>query len=115
MRESYDLKTPNGRQQFILDTWPGTAGLAYAGFKIHDRGAVVFAPGYNFPMYVPRLTDYGYNNYPSLDVEKAVNHYDPEKEIVVVFFLQDESVVFGRFQNRSMPPPQAYHTFSRMI
>ncbi len=115
MRGSYDLKTPQGRQQFILDTWPGTAGLAYAGYKIHNRGAVVFAPGYKFPMYVPRLMDYGLINYPNKEIEQAVKVYDPEKEIVVIFFLVNESVVFNRFQNKNMPPPLAYYTFSRMM
>lgn len=115
MRESYDLKTADGRYKFIMDTWPGTAGLAYAGYKTHDRGAVVFAPGINFPMYVPRLSDYGYNNYPSREIELAVTQYDPEKEIVVVFFLQDDSFVYGKFQNKAMPPPRAYYAFARMI
>ena len=115
MRDSYDLKTADGRMKFVMDTWPGTAGLAYAGYKTHDRGAVVFAPGINFPMYVPRLSDYGYNNYPSYEIENAVNKYQPEKEIVVVFFLQDESVVFGVYQNKAMPPQRAYFAFSRMI
>jgi len=115
MRDSYDLKTNDGRMKFVMDTWPGTAGLGYAGYKTHDRGAVVFAPGINFPMYVPRLSDYGYNNYPSNEIEKAVNQYQPEKEIVVVFFLQDESVVYGLYHNKALPPQRAYFAFSRMI
>jgi hypothetical protein len=115
MEMRYNLKTQEGRAQYIRDTWTGTAGLAYAGYRGHDRGGVVFAPGHDYPLFVPRLTDFGYSNFPNPSVEQIVNTYDPENEIVVIFFLLDSTVVFGTYRMDEMPPPKAYQTFARML
>jgi len=112
---SYNFRTQEGREKFIMDTWPGTAGLAYAGYRSHDRGAVVFEPGHNYPLFVPRITDFGLSNFPNPAIEKVVNSYDPEIEIVVIFFLLDSTVVFGTYHNATMQPAKAYQAFARMM
>ncbi len=111
MANKYDLTTVEGRQQFIIDTWPGTAGLAYAGYKAYNRGAVVFAHNYNRPMYVPLKG----NDYGNPEIVKFVKEYDPEREIVVMFFLNDESVVFDRYNVPGLLPAKAYQLFAKLM
>ncbi|MCJ7529846.1 MAG: hypothetical protein MUO64_02285 [Anaerolineales bacterium] len=109
MRDSYDFKKPEERRVFIVNTWPGTAGLAYAGYTAYGHGAIVFAPGHDKPMFVPLGSDFG-----NPEIERTIKEYDPEKEIVVIFFLIDSPAVFERHQVESMPPPLAFKTFSRI-
>lgn len=111
MSEKFDLTTPEGRNKFIVNTWPGTAGLAYAGYKAYNRGAVVFAHGYAGPMYVPLKG----NDYGNPEIVKSVKEYDPEHEIVVMFFLLDDSVVFDRYRVPELTPAKAYRLFARLI
>jgi hypothetical protein len=111
MANKFDLSTVEGRQQFIVSTWPGTAGLAYAGYKAYNRGAVVFAHGYDSPMFVPLKG----NDYGNPEIVKSVKEYNPEREIVVMFFLIDDSIVFERYHVASMTPAKAYQLFARLI
>jgi hypothetical protein len=110
MNSRYDLTTPEGRRQFITHTWPGTAGIAYAGYKAYQRGAVVFAPDYDYPMFVPLKG----NNYGDPAIEKMVREYDPENEIVAIFFIYDSPTLFERYRVPGVPPPKAYQIFSHL-
>lgn len=111
MADKFDLTTPEGRYKFIVNTWPGTAGLAYAGYKAYNRGAVVFAHGHDGPMFVPLKG----NDYGNPEIVKSVKEYNPEQEIVVMFFLQDDSVVFDRYRVADLPPAKAYKLFTRLM
>ncbi len=108
--QKYDLYSPDGRQAFIINTWPGTAGVAYAGYKSYGRGAVAFAPGHNYPMFVPLKG----NDFGNPEIVKTVQMYDPEKEIVVIFFLIGTDMVFDRFSVDNVPPATAYKMFVRI-
>jgi hypothetical protein len=111
MALKFDLTTEEGRLEFVTHTWPGTAGLAYAGYKAYNRGAVVFAPGHDRPMYVPLAG----NNFGNDMIVQSVKDYDPEREIVVVFFLYHTPVVYGKYAVASLPPAKAYQLFMRML
>ncbi len=111
MVRKYDLTTAEGRREFIINTWPGTAGLAYAGYKAYDRGAVVFAPGHDRPMYVPlKGNDYGNPN-----IVQFVQNYDPEKEIVAIFFIYNSDTIYERHAVDSLPPAKAFQLFVKML
>jgi hypothetical protein len=110
MTSQYDLSTREGRQEFITQTWPGTAGIAYAGYRAYNRGAVVFSPEYERPMYVPLKG----NDYDNPAIVKMVRDYDPEYEIVVIFFVYNSPTIFERYRVPTIPPPKAYQIFSRL-
>ena len=109
MNMGFDIKTVQGRREYIDQTWDFTAALAYAGYKAYKRGAVVVAIGSDNPMYVPLAE----NNFGSPAVMQAIQDYDVDKEIVVLFFLGEAEPILERYSVESLPPPTAFEKYGK--
>ena len=115
MSDGYDMKTPEGRKQFVIDNWELLACIAYGGYLRFGRGAVVISGKLNgsddrLPQYMP--LDGGEFGYP--EQERYVREYDPEQEIVVIFDLRGFPVTAGRYQGApGANPPLVYADFEK--
>lgn len=108
-KKEYNLTTREGRNQFVSETWPELAYIGYEGYVTHGRGAVVIPGskrGASTPFYAPLDANFGSapaNHY----TKQYIREYDPEKEIVCVFFLgpgRSATECYQTFRPEHIPP-----------
>ena len=101
MTRIYDMSLAEGRRLYLDDYWLHLADFAYRNYLENGPGAIIVS-GSNIDekelMYIllSQLTSYP-------DIAKAVQDYDPESQIVVIFALPG---VLALQTYKGEPPPQ---------
>lgn len=100
-----DPSTVVGRREYVVERWEQFARAAYEGYHESGPGALVlrFEEGERVgpPSYQSILDDG--MGIPLLD--RFVDHYDPEREILVVFVLDEERLEIGWYRSGELGKP----------
>ena len=100
----FDLSTDKGRETLVMAMWEPYAAYCYAMYDLFGRGCMLIPvtdpdPDPAWLQAPPGCTH---------DLAEAIAEYDPETQILVLFWDGTKRVVFDTYSTDDMAPPLAY-------